>query len=441
MLLRQHVATIYSVISASRIHATAPCAIWELWDLSSQIFPFADWLWNCRPNVPIQVVRRKKNAVILKDISKYASSLFSNVQIITTSVAWYYAKTWTGIKLTSACSGKSLVYLIVVWVSCSILWMGTSPMIVSNSNLIVEMLAEESFKEVRWRSTYELIVSSKWLTAHIKAKVSLKTAAMQFFAGANSNSTDAVVFIEGLCALTTSVLRSSCTRIWRPTMNDACSKSSSVTTSVGPRYCAKTCSSTEMSANFNLFVAPIMTWAARLKFWEKTTGSISSTRILATQSSLSKVRRRKTKKWKTYRLKYRAWEKIMTVKCNGCMSRCKWWRQRCKNSLRKATPLATQIHWITRIAASATTTTASSRSKGDRRLLKRSQSRRPTTPRHFLWSTERSAKLLNLTNRRCRSASSAKNRSRCTAPRCQQDRMSLKKNQLLVMTTSNNSHK
>ena len=118
-----------------------------------------------------------------------------------------------------------------------------------------------------------------------------------------------------------------------------------------------------------------MTLVARLKFLEKTIESTWSMKTLTIQSSSLKVRRKRTKRLKIFRLKFRVWEKIMTARCNGCMSRCKWWKLRWKNWLKKEIHQEMRILLIIKIVALAITIITYSHSRGEHRLFKRSQSK------------------------------------------------------------------
>ena len=65
----------------------------------------------------------------------------------------------------------------------------------------------------------------------------------------------------------------------------------------------------------------------------------------------------------------------MTVRCNGCMSKCKWWRQRWENWQRKRTHPVRTIHSRIRTVALDRATTMCSHSREGRTLSRKSPSR------------------------------------------------------------------
>jgi len=82
-----------------------------------------------------------------------------------------------------------------------------------------------------------------------------------------------------------------------------------------------------------------MTLDAKLRFFAKTTESISLRKTSIIPLCLSKAKRRRTNKLRTCKLKSLVCERTMTARCNGCMLKCKWWNKRWRNCLKKTAHL------------------------------------------------------------------------------------------------------
>lgn len=139
----------------------------------------------------------------------------------------------------------------------------------------------------------------------------------------NSTSISKVATLDALCVQTRSVHLSSCIRTWTPTTKDVSLKSLSATTNAERECCDKTFSSIKTSVSTSQSSAPIMTLDAKLRFFAKTTESISLRKTSIIPSCLLKAKRRRTNKLRTCKLKSLVCERTMTARCNGCMLKCK----------------------------------------------------------------------------------------------------------------------